>query len=115
VVVSGVFTAVRARTGDGSVTIRADAGSAPTADWDIATGDGAITLRLPGAFNAELDAHTNDGAVHMRDITLTTVTGELRRNSVRGRLGSGGRLVRLRTGDGSITIGRSVGAERETY
>jgi hypothetical protein len=115
VAVSGVLTAVRARTGDGAVTIRAETGSAPAADWDIATGDGAITLRLPGGFNAELDAHTNDGGIHMRDLTLTNVSGELRRNSVRGQLGSGGRLVKLRTGDGSITLSRSVPAERETY
>ncbi len=115
VAVNGVLTAVRARTGDGSVTIHANAGSTPSTDWDIATGDGAITLRLPGSFNAELDAHTNDGGIHMRDITLTSVSGELRRNSVRGQLGSGGRLVRLRTGDGSITLSRSLDAERETY
>jgi hypothetical protein len=43
----------------------------------------------------------------MRDITLSNVTGNISRNSLRGRLGDGGRAVRVRTGDGSITVKRS--------
>jgi len=106
VAASGKLTSVRARTGDGSVTIRADAGSSPASDWEITTGDGSVTLELPDGFNGELDAHTGDGGIHMNDITLSNVTGQIGKNSVRGRLGSGGRLVRLRTGDGSITLRR---------
>jgi len=104
VTASGKMTSVRARSGDGSVTIHADAGSAPESDWDIVTGDGSVTLELPDGFNGELDAHTGDGGIRMSDITLSNVSGKISRNNVRGRLGSGGRNVRLRTGDGSITL-----------
>ena len=79
-------------------------GSTSSADWDISTGDGSVTLELPDGFGAQLDAHTGDGGIHMRDVTVSNVSGEIRRNTVRGQLGSGGRMVRVRTGDGSITL-----------
>jgi hypothetical protein len=103
----GKLTSVRVRTGDGSVTIHADPGSSLGADWDIVTGDGSVTLEVPDGFGAELDAHTGDGGIHMRDVTLSNVTGKIGKNSLRGRLGAGGRAVRVRTGDGSITLTRS--------
>src|SRR5206468_3440147 len=106
-VASGKLTMVRARSGDGSITIRADSGSSPSGDWNISTGDGAITLELPDAFDAELDAHTGDGGIHTNDIKLSNMAGGLGKNNVRGQLGSGGRTVKLRTGDGSITLRRS--------
>jgi DUF4097 and DUF4098 domain-containing protein YvlB len=103
----GKLTSVRVHTGDGSVTIHADTGSSPGADWDIVTGDGSVTLEVPDGFGAELDAHTGDGGIHMRDVTLSNVAGKIGKNSLRGRLGEGGRAVRVRTGDGSITLKRS--------
>lgn len=112
--VSGKLSAVRARSGDGSMTIRADQGSTAGSDWDITTGDGSVTLEIPGDFNGELDAHTGDGSVHINDVAVTETGGSddegrhsRRRSSVRGRLGTGGKSVRIRTGDGSITLRRS--------
>jgi hypothetical protein len=107
ITLAGKLTSVRARSGDGSVTIHADPGSAPNSDWDIVTGDGSVTLDVPDGFGAEIDAHTGDGRIRMQDVTLSNVTGNMGRNSVRGRLGAGGRGVRVRTGDGSITLRRS--------
>jgi DUF4097 and DUF4098 domain-containing protein YvlB len=112
IAVGGKLTRLHARSGDGSVTIRADAGSAPEADWDISTGDGSVTLEVPDGFDAELDAHTGDGGIRMQDVTVSNVTGQLGKNTVRGRLGAGGREVRVRTGDGSITLRRPLTAER---
>ena len=103
----GKLTSVRVHTGDGSVTIRADAGTSPGADWDITTGDGSVTLEVPDGFGAELDAHTGDGGIHVRDVTISNVTGNIGKNTVRDRLGDGGKAVRVRTGDGSITLKRS--------
>jgi hypothetical protein len=103
--ISGKLTAVRARSGDGSIGIHARPGSATEADWDITSGDGAVTLQLPDDFNADLEAHTGDGSVHLNGVSVTA-TGTVTRDTVRGRLGSGGRSVRVRTGDGSITLRR---------
>src|SRR5262249_17873746 len=105
------ITRLRAKTGDGSVTIRAYAGSAAEGDWDIVTGDGSVIVELPDGFNAELDAHTGDGSIGLNDITVSNVSGKIARNNVRGRLGSGGANVRIRTGDGSITLRRALSAE----
>jgi DUF4097 and DUF4098 domain-containing protein YvlB len=106
IVLGGKLSSVRAHSGDGSVTIRAETGSTSSADWDISTGDGSVTLELPDGFGAQIDAHTGDGGIRMHDISVSNVSGEIRRNSVRGQIGSGGRLVRVRTGDGSITLKR---------
>jgi DUF4097 and DUF4098 domain-containing protein YvlB len=102
--VGGKFTGVRARTGDGSMTIHAASGSTAAADWDITTGDGSVVVEVPTGFGAEVDAHTSDGSVRLEDVTLSNVSGRLERNNVKGTLGGGGRVMRLRTGDGSITL-----------
>jgi hypothetical protein len=112
ITVDGSFAGLRAHSGDGSVRVHAAAGVDASGDWEISTGDGSVTLELPDGFNADLDAHTGDGGIHVHEITLSSVTGEISRNSIRGRIGSGGRLLRVRTGDGSITLRRSQQPER---
>ena len=100
----GQMTSVHARSGDGSVTIEAEPGSTAEGDWDIVTGDGSVTLAVPDGFGAQLDAHTGDGGIRMEDVTISNVSGQLGRNTLKGTLGAGGRNVRVRTGDGSITL-----------
>jgi len=106
VAISGRLTAVRARTGDGSVSIHADEGSAATANWDVTTGDGGVTLELPPKFDAELDAHTGDGRIRVEDLERSETTNRTSNKTMRTRLGAGGGSVRVRTGDGSITVRR---------
>lgn len=103
--IAGKLSGVHARSGDGSIAIQAQPGSSAEADWDITSGDGAITLQIPDGFNAELDARTGDGGIHLEGVNVTT-SGTITRNTVAGRLGSGGRALRVRTGDGSITLRR---------
>jgi Toastrack DUF4097 len=107
--VDGKLAAVHARSGDGSVEVRASPGSVMTDDWDITTGDGAVQLDLPEGFNAEIDARTRDGRVRVTDLPLT-VRGEVVRDAVQARLGSGGRQLKVRSGDGSIRL-RRAGAQ----
>jgi hypothetical protein len=102
----GKFSSVRARTGDGSVVVQAEPGSLSAQDWDINTGDGGVTLELPEDFGAELDARTGDGRIVVTDLALSQDGPRHGRNAVRGRLAAGGRLVRVRTGDGSIILRR---------
>ena len=87
----------------------------PESDWDITTGDGSVALELPDGFNGELDAHTGDGSIRMNDITVSNVSGTITRNNVRGRLGAGGRSVRVRTGDGSISCARASVRKRPAH
>ena len=57
---------------------------------------------MPDGFGAELDAHTGDGGIRMHDITLSNVTGEIRKNSRARPARRRRQAVRVRTGDGSI-------------
>jgi DUF4097 and DUF4098 domain-containing protein YvlB len=102
---SGRFAGLKARTGDGSVGIDALPGSTMQRDWTVTSGDGGVMIRLPSDFNAEVDARTGDGVISTTGIALTRRPGEVeRRRVVRGRVGTGGEVLSLRTGDGSIRI-----------
>jgi hypothetical protein len=107
IVVAGKLTALRLRARDGSITVHPAPTDATDESWDIKTGDGSITLELPGGFNAEMDAYTGDGHINLDDVTISNVSGRAREGRLRGRLGSGGRAIYLRTGDGSISLKRS--------
>jgi DUF4097 and DUF4098 domain-containing protein YvlB len=94
-----------AHTGDGSVSVDVASESAsPSGNWELTTGDGSIHVTLPANFNAQLDAHTGDGGIDANDFGLRP-TGE-DRNDLRGAIGSGGPTLRLRTGDGGITLSK---------
>jgi putative adhesin len=104
--VRGRFDLVDVRSGDGSIHVDAEEGSALKSDWSVTTGDGSISLELPGNIDAELDAHSNDGRVRANGFSGVTTNREDDRGSARGTLGKGGRTLRVRSGDGSIAISR---------
>ena len=109
-------TVLKARTGDGSIRATIEPDTVMADNWDLTTSDGAVVLTLPGAFNGELDAETSDGVVRTSHPLLDDVNdgerrregenGEERRRSLRSKIGDGGKLLRIRTGDGSIRIER---------
>jgi nitrogen regulatory protein PII len=105
--VVGVMQALRARTGDGSIDVRAAAESRVAEDWDITTGDGGMTVELPARFDADVDARTGDGHISVEGLQVTLAEGQTGRDELRGRLGAGGKTLRLRTGDGSIRLRRA--------
>ncbi len=108
--VTGRLTSVKLHTGDGSIVYRAEPGSEMSDNWDITTGDGGVTLYLPTGFGAELDAHTGDGSIRNDLDVIGEPEGERgeNRRTLRGRLGGGGRQIRVRTGDGTIRLRPSV-------
>lgn len=101
---SGALGGVQVQTGDGSVTVRADEGSRMSDDWSLRTNDGSVVLYLPSNFAADLDAHTSDGSVSSDLDVTTVVSGRVDKRTLKGRLGEGGRTLRIRTGDGSIRL-----------
>ena len=106
--VSGKLSSVKLRTGDGTVVVRVEDGSAMTDDWEIRTGDGGVRLEIPEAFGATLDAGTGDGVVRLRGLGEAPARDEdeSSRRQMKHQLGNGGKLLRLRSGSGSITIQR---------
>jgi Putative adhesin len=103
----GVLTGVRIETRDGAVEVTARPGSRTDSDWDVTSGDGDVHVEVPRGFGAEVDARTGDGRVRIESITDT---GDAKqdegedRDSATGRLGGGGKALRLRTSSGSITV-----------
>ncbi len=86
-----------ARTGDGRITL-----DGRFAQLAARTGDGSISLSLPAGSNVIVETHAetvvNDGLAVAEDPDNTA--GRVRR----WRVGSGGNLLTLRTGDGQIIL-----------
>lgn len=103
--VAGKLTAVKLHTGDGAVVYRVQPGTTMSDDWEISTGDGSISMYLPEEFDAELDAYTGDGTIRNDLKVVAPAEGQTTpRRSVRGRIGDGGRQLKIRTGDGGIRL-----------
>jgi len=104
---SGQLKAIRAETGDGSISLTATPGSAMTDTWNISTGDGGVVIAVPEQFGADIDALTKDGVIRVDESlgASSVPTGD--RRTLRATIGSGGRVLRIRTNDGTITIRKS--------
>jgi hypothetical protein len=92
---------VRVRTSDGDVDI-ALAGAGPVT---ITTGDGDVRVSVPPGFAASVD-------LTGEDVDLAApiqVTGRLSRGQIRGTLHGGGPEIRVRTGDGSVSLVERAG------
>jgi hypothetical protein len=72
---------------------------------------------LPGLFNAELDAETSDGSVRTNHPLLDGDRDDRRdgegsderrerRRTLRSKMGDGGKILKIRSGDGTIRIDR---------
>ena len=93
-----------ANTVNGSMNVsmgRTDWGSGAS----FKTVNGGITLTLPGVFDADLHAETLNGSI-TSDFPVT-MTGEVSRRRLQGRIGSGGRELDLKTVNGSIKLLRA--------
>jgi len=103
--VAGRFDRLDVRAGDGRVEATVLRGSTLAEAWELTSGDGGITIRIPRNLQALLDAVAREGRVHVE----LPVSGReaLSRHEVRGQLNGGSTPLRVRTGDGSITFALS--------
>ena len=100
--VRGRLDALTLHTGDGSIEAELSTGSKMVNYWDLNTGDGHVTLRLPPGFAADVDAHTGDGGIEV-DFPVTT-SGKVGGHDLRCKLNGGGQVLKIRTGDGGIKL-----------
>jgi hypothetical protein len=98
----GRFDDLELKTGDGHLDVRAREGSSLSAAWRLETGDGSVSLEVPGDLAADVDLHTSDGHIDL-DMPVTA-EGKLRQNEIHGKINGGGSLLTIRTGDGSIHL-----------
>lgn len=89
----------QATTGDGGITL-----DGRFARLSASTGDGTISLSLPSDANATIE--TNAESVNSDGIAASENNDETQRVR-RWRVGSGGNLLTLKTGDGRILLRRS--------
>lgn len=99
---NGRFDELELKTGDGHVDVRARNGSSLRAGWRLETGDGSVSLEVPGDLAADVDLHTSDGHIDL-DLPVQA-EGRIRQNEIHGKLNGGGSLLTIRTGDGSIHL-----------
>jgi hypothetical protein len=102
---SGRFDELDLKTGDGHVDVRAAAGSSLTTGWRLETGDGNVSLEVPGGLPADVDLRTSDGHIEL-DMPVIT-EGNIREGELHGKLNGGGSPLTIRTGDGSIHLRKS--------
>jgi hypothetical protein len=100
--IEGRFDTLDVKSGDGNIDAQANSGSKVAKEWNVHSGDGRITLRVPGDLNANLDVHTGDGSISA-DVPVT-VSGTISHQALRGKLNAGGNTLAVSTGDGSIHI-----------
>ena len=102
--VRGRFDALRLQTGDGSIDAEIARGSKLASEWNVRTGDGHVTLRIPDGLAADVEVHTGDGHI-TSDLPITT-TGAWRDHDLRGKINGGGVPFIIRTNDGSVRLER---------
>lgn len=102
VTINGRFDGLDLKTGDGGIDAVANEGSKLESEWRLNTGDGNLSLRVPATIAADVELHTSDGDINL-DIPVT-VSGRTGNRHVRGQINGGGKLLSLRTGDGSIHL-----------
>src|SRR5882724_3211349 len=100
--VNGRFDVLDVKTGDGGIDAVAGEGSKLEANWRLNTGDGNLTLRVPSTIAADVELHTNDGSIDF-DMPVR-VSGRQGKREIHGQINGGGRLLSLKTGDGSIRL-----------
>jgi DUF4097 and DUF4098 domain-containing protein YvlB len=89
---------LRARAGSGSI----DVDGRQTGTWDLSTGSGGISIRLPENAKFNLSARTSSGTVST-DFPVT-VQGTVNRRELNGPVNGGGPILNLHTGSGGIRI-----------
>ncbi len=69
---------------------------------DLSAVNGNITLRIPSATNAELEARTDNGSVTLSNLALTNEL--ITNNVVTGTLGTGAGTIDVITSNGNVTL-----------
>ena len=95
---------VSVSTGNGEIDVRMNAISG-TGDMEFTTGNGSVTVAVPANFNGDIEARTGHG--EFRSDFEIRVQGRLNPRNIRGTIGSGGRRIRMVSGNGALELRRA--------
>lgn len=73
-------------------------------DVEIKTTNGSIKLTIPDDLDADVDLKTTNGSIKAKEIPI--MLDEISKRRITGRIGSGGKRMKVKTTNGSITINR---------
>ena len=92
---------VSATTGNGRIKVRMTSLTAP-GDMEFSTGNGSVDITLPGNLSADIVAN-----VSLRNFETDfpiQLPGRFSGNRVEGKIGGGGRRIRISTGNGRVSL-----------
>lgn len=89
---------VDAKAGSGHISAQGEMAG----EWTLHTGSGGVDVHLPNNAAFDLDAHSSSGGVSVQP--PITMSGELSRRDIRGKVRGGGALLQIRTGSGGISV-----------
>lgn len=92
---------VTASTGNGDIDVRMQSLSRPSA-MHFSTGNGSVTVTVPAALAALLDANTGHGRIES-DFPLT-VDGRIDPSHIHAAINGGGPVLRLSSGNGDLVL-----------
>jgi DUF4097 and DUF4098 domain-containing protein YvlB len=103
---------VTADTSNGSVNATLTGTKWDGEGLDVSTSNGSVRITMPDNYNARLVAGTSNGSINVG--FPITVQGRIggRNRDIDTNIGSGGPAIRLRTSNGSISVGRPGDMER---
>jgi hypothetical protein len=99
--VSGVSGLLGLRTSNGNIEAEA-AGIGK--DVEVTSSNGSISLLIASAVDADVEARTSNGKITIYNLQF--VSSEMDSNYMKGRLGSGGSRLFIKTSNGSIKLDR---------
>jgi DUF4097 and DUF4098 domain-containing protein YvlB len=104
VTASGVFNCVDFKSVDGDGEFVLEKGSQLTDDCSFHTGDGNVKLEFSKDMAFELDFKGNEGEISLQGIEFKDVQRDEDESYFHGRYGTGKYTIKVRTGDGDLTI-----------
>ena len=102
--VDEVMGSIKASTSGGSIS--ASVTEQPAGDCRLTTSGGTVRLYLADGIKLNIDARTSGGSVKTEFPVKVTLTGEMSRRKLYGKINGGGPEFYLRTSGGSIYIKR---------
>ncbi|OFW10952.1 MAG: hypothetical protein A3H96_25080 [Acidobacteria bacterium RIFCSPLOWO2_02_FULL_67_36] len=95
---------VSGKTSNGGIDVELDGTTWDGSGLDVETTNGGVRMSIPAAYNAHIEAATNNGGLHS-DFPVTTTEGR-RPQRATADIGSGGPSLRVRTSNGGVHISR---------
>lgn len=98
VTLTGVNGPASVNTASGSISID----GRPAGPWSLHAASGGVSVTVPPDAAFDLEAHTSSGSVS--SVPPVTISGEIDRRRLIGKVRGGGPLVKIATSSGSIRI-----------